>query len=100
VSKRHINKQMLVNTFNKGRCQICGYNKCLAALHFHHRDPSKKNFNISKYAGNNKITYEFARELEQCVLLCANCHAETEAGLHYDEIEAIPEMELDLEDVL
>ena len=99
MSKRHQNKQTLINLFDK-KCAICGYDKHQAALQFHHRDPAKKNFNISKYAGNNKITYEFARELEQVVLLCANCHACVHAGLFAEELAAIPEMEIDLEDVL
>lgn len=30
-----------------GNCVKCGYNKCQGALHFHHRDPSIKLFNIN-----------------------------------------------------
>jgi hypothetical protein len=29
-----------------GRCQICGYDRCVGALHFHHVDPSSKEFGI------------------------------------------------------
>ena len=31
-----------------GKCEICGYNKNIAALHFHHKDPETKNFALSK----------------------------------------------------
>ena len=27
-----------------GKCEICGYNKNLSALEFHHKDPSEKEF--------------------------------------------------------
>jgi hypothetical protein len=63
-----------------GSCQICGYSKCHEALEFHHKDPTKKDFGISKYRG---VDIERIKpELDKCVLLCANCHRETHAGLH------------------
>jgi len=34
--------------YKGGRCEICGYNKCIAALQFHHKDPSAKEFVISQ----------------------------------------------------
>lgn len=55
-----------------GKCSTCGYNKCQAALDFHHKDPNKKNFQISKYK-KREILLE---ELMKCELLCKNCHAE------------------------
>tara|TARA_R110000803_G_scaffold204983_1_gene271343 strand:+ start:36 stop:596 length:561 start_codon:yes stop_codon:yes gene_type:complete len=63
-----------------GSCQVCGYNKCDAALEFHHKDPTKKDFSISKHkgVGIDKIK----PELDKCALLCANCHRETHQGLH------------------
>lgn len=29
-----------------GKCQICGYDKCIASLDFHHKDPKLKNKSI------------------------------------------------------
>ena len=56
----------------------CGYNKCLAAMEFHHRDPSEKEFAFSRYRNTswdkNKDTV--LTELDKCDLLCANCHRE------------------------
>lgn len=62
-----------------GRCVLCGYARCPAALQFHHLDPSDKAFELSRHG----ITRSIARaraEAAKCVLLCANCHAEVEVG--------------------
>jgi len=59
-------------------CMLCGYNKCLEALHFHHINPFEKSFNISEKA---TFSQEVREELDKCVLLCANCHIEVHAGL-------------------
>ena len=56
-----------------GKCMMCGYSKCLAALTFHHRDPSKKEFQIS---GAMMRLEKFLEEVKKCDLLCANCHIE------------------------
>src|SRR6185437_103764 len=56
-----------------GKCQMCGYNRCLAALEFHHLDPSQKQFNISLFSRSWKRVME---EIHKCVLVCANCHRE------------------------
>lgn len=60
-----------------GKCYICGYSKCIEALHFHHLDPSQKMFNIS---GSSYSWDRIRNELNKCILLCANCHAEVEYG--------------------
>ena len=57
-----------------GGCQICGYSKCNQALHFHHLDPKQKEFKISK--ANRKSLPKILEEIEKCILVCANCHAE------------------------
>jgi DNA-binding CsgD family transcriptional regulator len=62
-----------------GRCRMCGYDRCVAALQFHHLDPHVKSFSLSSQGVTRGI--EKAREeARKCVLLCANCHAEVEAG--------------------
>jgi ribosomal protein S27AE len=63
-----------------GQCAICGYRRYVGALQFHHVDPEQKKFSIS----GRGITRAIARsreEAKKCVLLCANCHAEVEAGV-------------------
>ena len=34
-------KQKIVEAMG-GKCQICGYNRCLAGLALHHKDPKQK----------------------------------------------------------
>lgn len=55
-----------------GQCARCGYDSHPAALDFHHRDPSEKDFKISN---GNTIAWDKVKvELDKCELLCANCH--------------------------
>lgn len=63
-----------------GRCAVCGYDKTPAALHFHHLDPSKKEFGLAM-AGNTRSFERMRTEARKCVLLCGNCHVEVELGL-------------------
>jgi hypothetical protein len=56
-----------------GKCAECGYAKCLDALSFHHKDPTQKDFEISRAM---RMTDAVIEELRKCVLLCLNCHAE------------------------
>lgn len=58
-----------------GQCQRCGYDKCLDALHFHHRDPSQKKFRLGN--SGNRSFKKTVTEAKKCDLLCANCHIET-----------------------
>jgi Homeodomain-like domain-containing protein len=62
-----------------GCCRLCGYDRCLAALHFHHTDPAEKSFSLS-LRGVTRSIDKLRAEARKCVLLCANCHAEVEAG--------------------
>lgn len=70
----------LVLSRKKCGCSICGYSKCMAALEFHHVNPSEKSFAISK-AHSGYSLEEILKELEKCILVCANCHAEIHAGI-------------------
>jgi 5-methylcytosine-specific restriction endonuclease McrA len=67
----HYRKLTLVNMLG-GKCMRCGYDKCLAALTFHHINPEDK-----------KVNYEpqlksFLQQIEdgKIMLLCSNCHIE------------------------
>jgi hypothetical protein len=72
-------KQTLVSEAG-GACVRCGYSRCSAALQFHHVEPCTKSFGLGWRGVTRSI--EVARaEAAKCVLLCANCHAEVEAGL-------------------
>ena len=58
-----------------GCCERCGYDKSLRALHFHHRDPSQKDFSISNN-GNAIAWSKIEKEIKKCILVCSNCHCE------------------------
>ena len=47
-----------------GKCNKCGYNKCISALDFHHKDPSKKDFGISD---DNMRVRDAVEEVKKCV---------------------------------
>ena len=59
---------------------MCGYDRCVEALEFHHLDSSRKDFGISGQ-GYTRSWRRIREELDKCVLLCANCHREVHAGL-------------------
>ncbi len=63
-----------------GGCALCGYSRSMAALQFHHLDATAKVFQISQRGVTRSIAAARA-EAAKCVLLCANCHAEVEAGV-------------------
>ena len=60
-----------------GGCEVCGYNKNLAALCFHHKDPKTKSFSIDARMLISTKWNKILKEANKCMLLCANCHAET-----------------------
>lgn len=62
-----------------GKCTLCGYNKCLDALEFHHRNPKEKEFGLASN-GNTTSWKNFYEETKKCDLICANCHAEIHAA--------------------
>lgn len=71
-------KRMLVEEAG-GCCVVCGYDRCLVNLHFHHVKPATKSFAIS--VGNGKSIAAYREEAKKCVLVCANCHGEIETGM-------------------
>ena len=73
-------KQEAVNYLG-GKCFLCGYNKDIAALEFHHKDRSKKSKDY--YAMKNWSLEKKKKELDKCILLCANCHREVESGASF-----------------
>jgi hypothetical protein len=54
-------------------CSRCGYNKCIAALEFHHTDPTVKEGGI---IGSTASLKKQREEAQKCILVCANCHRE------------------------
>lgn len=72
--RRHKIKEMAIE-YKGGCCQCCGYDKSKRALEFHHIDPTEKDFNIS-HKGHSRSWKRVKKELDKCILVCSNCHAE------------------------
>jgi hypothetical protein len=62
-----------------GCCAVCGYDRCMVNMHFHHVDPATKSFALSVATG--KALSKLREEAKKCVLVCANCHGEIESRL-------------------
>jgi hypothetical protein len=76
--RRRAIKRLLLDEAG-GACLICGYDRCVAALHFHHLDPTQKSFTLA--LGGARSIENVRAEASKCVVLCANCHAEVESGV-------------------
>jgi transcription elongation factor Elf1 len=75
---RRTERKVQAVLYKGGKCQICGYDKNMAALSFHHVDPSTKIFGCDSRNLENKSWNTVLRELDKCILVCANCHMEIE----------------------
>lgn len=84
VSERRRKLKEMAVAYKGGKCEICGYNKCLGAMDFHHLDPDKKDFSISR-AGHIRSWAITKIEIDKCILLCRNCHSETHYAEHVNE---------------
>ena len=80
VARRRRNVKRILVEDAGGRCAVCGYSRCIAALKFHHLVPAEKSFSLS-HRGVARSLEKARAEARKCALLCANCHAEVEAGL-------------------
>lgn len=72
-----------------GKCLICGYDRCQQVLQFHHLDPSTKAFHLAQRGASRSLARARA-EARKCVLLCANCHGEVEAGIATVPLNSVP----------
>ena len=79
TNRRRAVKEILIQAAG-GECALCGYARSPAALQFHHAEPIQKAFGISE-RGVSRALERARQEAAKCVLLCATCHAEVEAGV-------------------
>ena len=78
-------EELILKVFSKYECSICKYSKCKQALEFHHINPSEKEFRVSEMG---TITEDkVIKELEKCMLVCANCHREIHYGYYPQYID-------------
>ena len=64
--------------YKGGKCEMCGYDKCLGSLAFHHRDSNEKDPRWHNM--RNWDLEKIKPELDKCILVCHNCHGE----IHYE----------------
>lgn len=73
VTKHRQSMKAFLVEYKGGHCELCGYNKSLAALTFHHLNPEEKEFTIG---GKNYSKEKMVKEVDKCILVCHNCHCE------------------------
>ena len=91
LEQRRRNKIVLVE-YKGGKCEICGYDKCIDVLEFHHVDPSTKSFTIGN--GDIRSLSKLKEEADKCIMVCSNCHKEIHAKIrHEKELERLSKIE-------
>ena len=66
-----------------GKCSICGYDRCVDALEFHHKNPHEKEFKLG--SGNTMSWKEYKNEALKCIIVCSNCHKEIHSKIGYNK---------------
>lgn len=74
VNQRRFKFKRKMVKYKDGKCQKCGYNKNVKALQFHHLNSDEKDFTLS--GSHCKSWEKIKKELDKCIMLCANCHIE------------------------
>lgn len=75
-NRRVLNRQRLYDFMKDKKCIKCGEID-IACLHFDHRNPEEKKFNI---ANLSSLAWETVmNEINKCDILCANCHCKRTA---------------------
>jgi hypothetical protein len=74
--KRGLERKKKIVDLHGGCCEVCGYNRNLAVLEFHHIDPLLKSFKLDVRNLTNRKWESVIEESNKCRLLCANCHRE------------------------
>ena len=72
VSKRRWKTKIELVEKLGSKCVECGFMGHPSSFHFHHTDPTSKNFSIN---GNKLLVSKRYEELKKCELVCANCHS-------------------------
>jgi len=79
--RRYYRHRKIVDDYRKNHpCMVCGDSNYWR-LDFHHIDPNTKEMCVSKMLHLSKT--RFIREIQKCIVLCANCHRD----VHYKKSE-------------
>lgn len=74
--ERALSRKLELIELKGGKCEMCGYDKNIAALEFHHLDPSMKSFQLDSRHLSNTTKEKILEEVDKCILVCSNCHRE------------------------
>lgn len=83
ANKRRDNKKRAV-LFLGGKCKRCGLESIIMDIYDFHHNTDEKETEITKIL--NKSFERIKKELEKCILLCANCHRLTHFEENHNEI--------------
>ena len=72
--KRGLERKLIFIQKLGGKCSRCSYATNVAGLSFHHL--SNKKFQLDVRAFSNRKIEPILKEIDKCILLCHNCHAE------------------------
>lgn len=73
VSNWRRNTKLKAVSYKGGKCEHCGLVSSYPQVYeFHHLDPKQKDFGIGK--GGTLSWSKIQKELDKCIILCANCH--------------------------
>ena len=76
IKIRRYRQKIAATNYKGGKCEICGYSDDIGTFQFHHINPIEKDFKIS----DSLYSWEkLKKELDKCVMLCANCHSKEHA---------------------
>ena len=83
MKEKYREKKLEIQDLKQGlKCAKCGYDRCGAALDFHHINPDEKDERIAQMISNRYSLDKIYEEIKKCVVLCANCHREFHAIEH------------------
>lgn len=80
VQRRRKKIREMAIRYKGAKCYNCSYDRCVEALELHHLNSDGKDFGLSD-KGYTRSWAKIKKELDKCVLLCANCHREVHSGL-------------------
>ena len=85
TAERYRKNKRAALAYKGDKCSMCGYDKCVAALDFHHLDPATKDPNWHTLRGRS--LKQIKQELDKCILVCNRCHKEIHHLTEEDETE-------------
>ncbi len=76
-------KQYKLDYKNIYKCEICGYDKYIGGLDFHHKKDKLLKLNMVHIFEESclEVKEKIENEINKCIVLCANCHQ----NLHFDK---------------